>query len=595
MTAAPLDLVIKNVARRAARATRPWSPRPGRAGRPLRADRAGDPASQAREVFDGARPARLPGRRGRPHPRRASTRRCPATRSTESKAAAARRRHRDADLLPHRPVLSEPRRPVRRVLPRGAPPLRGPLLGRLRVSPRPDPGRPHRRDGGAGGRARRAVVQDLHVLRRLRAPREGRPRRPSGTSSCSARTSATTSPTSSSSCAGRRGIRERHPRLPRPRQREPPLRGGRHPERLHAPRPAGPVPRPGSAPTARRGRRTRKGSRCGSPPTSPTRPRAATSTCSISRRARRWRRPSRMRAALFPHLDFRREVTVGHLLLDYDAPDRRARQGQPADPAARGRRVPLAGRARPAGRLDRERPRLLRDARRRSPRASRRRLARQGRLRRHRVPALRRVQRGQPARHVLLATWPSSARWNPARRFGLLGKGDVAPGYDADLALLDPDASFTVRAADSPSGQGYTPVRGPGADGQGHRDLPARGALVYEHGKMSGPGRLPGLRARLRRNVTCALALPSRLLEGEGAASPPSGEGGGGARVRGHLRGHSSRGCPRLQQLAERRLWSISLNGRRKGGFGEWPARSGWHGRCSPETHASHRHLRRTP
>jgi allantoinase len=28
--------------------------------------------------------------------------------------------------------------------------------------------------------------------------------------------------------------------------------------------------------------------------------------------------------------------------------------------------------------------------------------------------------------------------WNPVPRFGLLGKGDVAPGYDADLALLDP-------------------------------------------------------------------------------------------------------------------------------------------------------------
>src|SRR5262249_60572337 len=26
--------------------------------------------------------------------------------------------------------------------------------------------------------------------------------------------------------------------------------------------------------------------------------------------------------------------------------------------------------------------------------------------------------------------------WNPARRFGLLGKGDIAPGYDADIVLV---------------------------------------------------------------------------------------------------------------------------------------------------------------
>ncbi len=32
--------------------------------------------------------------------------------------------------------------------------------------------------------------------------------------------------------------------------------------------------------------------------------------------------------------------------------------------------------------------------------------------------------------------------WNPARRFGLGGKGDTATGYDADLAILDPARRF---------------------------------------------------------------------------------------------------------------------------------------------------------
>jgi allantoinase len=49
---------------------------------------------------------------------------------------------------------------------------------------------------------------------------------------------------------------------------------------------------------------------------------------------------------------------------------------------------------------------------------------------------------------------------NPARRFGLHTKGDLAPGYDADIVLVDPDRSFVVRAADSESAQEYTPFEG---------------------------------------------------------------------------------------------------------------------------------------
>ncbi|HEX6194281.1 MAG TPA: dihydroorotase family protein [Jiangellaceae bacterium] len=48
----------------------------------------------------------------------------------------------------------------------------------------------------------------------------------------------------------------------------------------------------------------------------------------------------------------------------------------------------------------------------------------------------------------------------PAQRYGLWSKGDVAVGYDADLALVDPNRSFVVHAADSPSSQEYTPFEG---------------------------------------------------------------------------------------------------------------------------------------
>lgn len=50
--------------------------------------------------------------------------------------------------------------------------------------------------------------------------------------------------------------------------------------------------------------------------------------------------------------------------------------------------------------------------------------------------------------------------WNPARRFGLHSKGTIAEGYDADLTLVDPDASWVVHAGDSESAQEYTPFEG---------------------------------------------------------------------------------------------------------------------------------------
>jgi allantoinase len=50
--------------------------------------------------------------------------------------------------------------------------------------------------------------------------------------------------------------------------------------------------------------------------------------------------------------------------------------------------------------------------------------------------------------------------WKPAQRFGLESKGDFAPGYDADIAIVDPHETFVVHAAKSESHQGYTPFEG---------------------------------------------------------------------------------------------------------------------------------------
>jgi len=50
--------------------------------------------------------------------------------------------------------------------------------------------------------------------------------------------------------------------------------------------------------------------------------------------------------------------------------------------------------------------------------------------------------------------------WNPAQRYGLPNKGSIAPGYDADFCLVDPSRSWTVHAAESESTQEYTPFEG---------------------------------------------------------------------------------------------------------------------------------------
>ena len=75
--------------------------------------------------------------------------------------------------------------------------------------------------------------------------------------------------------------------------------------------------------------------------------------------------------------------------------------------------------------------------------------------------------------------------FNPARRFGLNSKGDIEAGLDADLALVDPGETWTVRAKESESRQGYTPFEGVELAARVKTTF-LRGKRIYDAGKVIG-------------------------------------------------------------------------------------------------------------
>jgi allantoinase len=192
-------------------------------------------------------------------------------------------------------------------------------------------------------------------------------------------------------------------------------------------------------------------------------------------------------ASVFPHIDFRREVTVGHLLLDVDAP---AGAYAKVNPPIRPREdVEFLWRAVLDGRVDW----IVSDHA-----CCREEVKSAGRGR----GDVWLAKAGFGGTEYLLAGVFSEGRrrglplhrmaellaFNPARRYGLLDKGDIALGYEADLALLDPARRVVIRAADSPSAQGYTPFEGQELTGQVTATF-LRGRLAWEHGKVVGPAR----------------------------------------------------------------------------------------------------------
>jgi dihydroorotase (multifunctional complex type) len=76
----------------------------------------------------------------------------------------------------------------------------------------------------------------------------------------------------------------------------------------------------------------------------------------------------------------------------------------------------------------------------------------------------------------------------PARVFDLARKGRIAPTYDADIAVVDPEASWTITNDDVLSKIGWTPYDGRPVTGRVTHTL-VRGQTVYANGRVVGePG-----------------------------------------------------------------------------------------------------------
>ncbi|AEG92935.1 dihydroorotase [Ramlibacter tataouinensis] len=182
-----------------------------------------------------------------------------------------------------------------------------------------------------------------------------------------------------------------------------------------------------------------------------------------------------MMAEVFPHIDFRREVTIGHLMLDINA---KAAELAKVNPPIRPREdVEFLWDALLAGELDW----VVSDHAccRHETKVPRRYfgniwMAKSGfGGTEYLLPALvsEGTRRGMGYNHMARVT-----SWAPAQRFGLNRKGDITEGFDADIALVDPARSWTIQAKDSPSTQGYTPFEG--------LELSARVEATYLRGEQ---------------------------------------------------------------------------------------------------------------
>jgi allantoinase len=186
----------------------------------------------------------------------------------------------------------------------------------------------------------------------------------------------------------------------------------------------------------------------------------------------------------FPHINFRKEVTIGHLLLDTDCPHGNLAKVNP--PIRPREDVEYLWQAL----LDRQLDWVVSDH------AC---CAHELKLDPKKPDNVFLAKSGFGGTEYLLPglisegskrgmSYPHMAEllcWNPAQRYGLNRKGDIAPGYDADIVLVDPNRSFVIGPQDALSTQGYSPMDGLELSATVRKTF-LRGSLVYDRGEIVG-------------------------------------------------------------------------------------------------------------
>ena len=188
--------------------------------------------------------------------------------------------------------------------------------------------------------------------------------------------------------------------------------------------------------------------------------------------------------AAFPHINFKREVTIGHLLLDVDSPAAwRAKVNPPIRPRADVEYLWEAVLDRKVDWICSDHACCKHEMKTDHQNSDNIFVAKSGfGGTEYLLSGLftEGGRRGMSYNHMAELT-----AWNPAKRYGLASKGDIAVGYDADIALLNPNESFIVRAEESESQQGYTPFEGMELKGKVKSTF-LRGSLIYHNDKVIG-------------------------------------------------------------------------------------------------------------
>ncbi len=188
--------------------------------------------------------------------------------------------------------------------------------------------------------------------------------------------------------------------------------------------------------------------------------------------------------AAFPHINFKREVTIGHLLLDVDSPAAwRAKVNPPIRPRADVEYLWEAVLDRKVDWICSDHACCKHEMKTDHQNSDNIFVAKSGfGGTEYLLSGLftEGGRRGMSYNHMAELT-----AWNPAKRYGLSSKGDIAVGYDADVVLLNPNESFVVRAEESESQQGYTPFEGMELKGKVKSTF-LRGNLIYHNDKVIG-------------------------------------------------------------------------------------------------------------